>query len=160
VKKQLILLFMIIFIGGLVVILPYFRSQDNKTNKTEQDERQKLMDDISSKPETIDIQDIPHEKRESEQFDKEQMYFENIDALYKYFKFDKVEDIKQRTQSYIHSNINKDILDCKLNTDSIKESNGVITFELKMVEVKYFEVQVTKDNEGNIVDISIISSII
>jgi hypothetical protein len=153
----------IMIVGGMAIILPFLHTSNDKTAKklqSQEESKKKQMQDISSTPDAVKVKEIPQEEKEPEQFDKEQMYFENIESLYKYFTFSQVEDIKQRVQYYIHQNISKDILDCSIKTDTIKENNGKITFELTIKGEKYFEVQVTKDKNNKIIDCTILSSIL
>lgn len=165
-KKNFILLIIILVAGSLAIILPYFlpvHNQNTKVSTTvdqnqDQEQKQKdkdLIQKFTSKPNTSNIpnQELTHIEG------KNKIYFENIEKLNQYFKSDQVEYIKVKVQLYVHQYISNDILECKLLPETIKQTDNIILFQLSLKEVKKFEVQITKDIKGQITDIIISQSI-
>lgn len=163
-KRQIILLICVILVGGMAIVLPsffssYLNRKEVKEIKVQEQIHDSFIKDISSTLETIDEPELLYEQRESEIYDENQMYFENIEKLYDYLKFGEVENIKENIQRYIHLNINKDVLECKLIRDTIELENDILSFNLEIENVNSFKVKATKNNEGNIVDITIVHNI-
>lgn len=163
-KRQIILLICIILIGGMAIILPslfssYLNRKEVKNIKVQDRNHEEFLKSIESTLDMIEEPEILEGDKESELYDENQMYFENIEILYDYLKFNQVEYTKEKMQFYIHENVNKDVLDCKLLRDTIRQKDNVISFNLEVESSKLIEVIITKDNEGNIVDFTIVHSI-
>lgn len=155
--KRFILLFIgIIIIGSLAIAMPYFLAEHKERKEVIQvKENKKELEELSSNIDTIDDAELSTSQIETEIYNESQMYFENIDKLYKVATFNQVEDIKQKIQFYIHNNINKGILDCTLLADSVRHVDNKIVFSLSMDSIKNLTVEVTKDSNNNIIDITI-----
>lgn len=163
-KKNILLLILVLLVGGLAIILPGLISKNKeqkefKKNQIEQAELKKNMEDISTKVETLEEQDIDPEKRNPEAYNKEQMYFENIEEIDQYFSMEQIEYIKQNVQTHIRNYISKDILDCSLNKETLKKEDDKIKFQLNMKDVKYYEVIITTTSQGEITDITIYNNL-
>ncbi|MCT4584057.1 MAG: hypothetical protein N4A54_03945 [Peptostreptococcaceae bacterium] len=122
----------------------------------QKENQQKLMKEIGSDVDTIEKAELSSDELQTELYNKNQMYFENIDSLYQYFLFGQVEDIKQKVEFYVHENIDQSILDCSVVPGSIKENDNIISFSLIMEKVKSFSVEVKKDSDNKIIDITIL----
>ncbi|OCZ51348.1 hypothetical protein [Dehalobacter sp. TeCB1] len=154
-RKNIILIVLIILAGSIALFLPGIVSKEE--NKRNEAKIAQFNNEVGSNNNTIIESEVPNDIRETEVYDKEQMYFQNIEPLYSYFKFAEVETIKQKVQYYIHTYIDKSILDCELVPDSIKQVNNTTTFEFSIKDNKPVDIQVDKEN-GEI-KVSIINSI-
>lgn len=129
--------------------------------KLKMEEHKINMNNISSNLDTID-NSYDNDKPIPEIYNKDQMFFDNIDILYNYFMFGEVEYIKQKIETYVHTHISKDILDCRIKDNTFKHNKNIITFELSMENVKSFVVSITlnnNDTNSGIVDITILHTI-
>lgn len=156
-KGHIILLVSVILIGSLLIFSPMFLKQKKKESKKQsrEDFQSNFVNDISSSMETIIEPEISDEDMEIELYDEGQIYFEGIEELYNYFKFNQVESIKEKVSFYIQQNISKDLLDCKLITNSIDQKENLLLFKLEIKNIKDFEVKIIKHKDGNIADIVI-----
>lgn len=154
-RKNMILITLVILAGTIAIFLPGIISKEE--NKRNEANIAQFNKEVGSNNNTIVESEVPNDTRETEIYDKEQMYFQNIEPLYSYFKFAEVETIKQKVQYYIHAYIDKSILDCELIPGSIKQVNNTNTFEFSIKNNKPVSVQVEKEN-GEI-KVSIINSI-
>ena len=144
-SKFIALLSLMIILGGLAIILPnFFFNHDKVQEKAVKEEVKKVktMSEISSNSKTTVNPEIGFDNQEPEQIDKNQMYFENIEVLYKYYKLAQVEYIKQQLQFYIHNNINKELKECSLNQKSFKLLSKEASFDLNIKGVRSFSVDV------------------
>ena len=161
-RKQLILLIFVLVTGSLAIALPYFLSVHNQETKSAQDkliqeQNQNILNkEFAVKPNAVQK---PEQQKKLVIHGKNKIYFEDIENLNPYFKADQVEEIKQRVQSYVHQYISNDIIDCVLKPETIKQDDNIISFELAMENVKQFEVQVTKDKDNKIIDITMLDSL-
>lgn len=149
-KRQMLMLTVIIIIGIVIVFSPFFLENGGDKNAM----NKKTLRDISSNLETIE--DIEEIEVEFDEFDPQQVYFENIEELYNYFKFNQLEIIKERTTDYIHRYVSKDVLDCLVLTDTIKKENDFIEFQ---IEIKGFS-NITISANINDIDIVKITNVI
>lgn len=159
-KKYILLFIGILLLGGLAIYLPHSLSisQQNNMAKEVKDTNNVIIGKESTN-DSLGQSEIPFDKLESEQFDQSQIYYKNIDVLYKYFTFKQVDQIKQRLHFFLLNNL-KDVKDCSITTGSIKNNNGVFTFEITVPNYKPLVIDVKKDSDNSITDISISQSII
>ena len=159
-KTKIILLVFIFAAGVFAIMLPgmlTLNSQKRELAKAQSQEQKQssYVKELESAPDMIEVPELSQGQMEAESYNKQQMYFEGIEKLYDYLKFNQVEYIKKKVQDYVHLYISENILDCYVISDSIRQENGIIYFSLNMETVKAFDVQVTKDIEDNIADITI-----
>lgn len=158
-KKFIVLFTLLVLLGGLLIFLPLFLSsnmyeQNNKEVAAYQVNQNEIMQNISSNLNTIN--NSINTLKSQTTYDPEQMFFENIDSLYKYFTFNQVEYIKQKIQSYVHTYVSKSILDCSIVIDSIHQDNNNISFLLNIININNFEVDVSKQTNTSYVDITML----
>lgn len=162
-KRYIILFVLIVTIGGLAIFLPGFLSSRSERKEAEAEiQRMKYeserIKEISSTTDDASSSQINEEDKENELYDEHQMYFEGIEALYDYLTFGQVEDIKQRVQVYVHEYIDDNLLDCIVLKDSIQEKNGVFSFNLEIKNVDEFILEIIRDENNIMTDITIIHS--
>lgn len=145
--KKFITIFIIIFCFGISILyLQYHMDSINKRKEVKNlNNQKKQVQKISSS--LTDTSNDENTNTESESYNQEQIYFENVEILYKYLNVSQVENIKDKVQTYIHQNINKSILDCKLNTDTFSYTKNKISFELIIKGVKKLRVEIALDNK-------------
>lgn len=153
---------MIVIVGAGTIYLLSFRSspnaeQSNLVQNNIEPNNQEEVNAISSNETTVS--DAENENRESESFDNTQMYFENIEKLYPYLNYNQVEDIKIRVQTYVHDFVNQNILDCKLNPQSILENKDEISFEINL-DNSLLRVAVKTNENDEILNISIVHDVV
>lgn len=163
-KFKFLLIVFILTAGLLSIIVPGVMisvSQNRELAKVQaQDHKQSIfVTEIGSTPDSTKQLELSADQVESDIYDKEQMYFEGIEKLYTYLKFNQVEYVKEKVQSYVHQYIDINILDCSVIPDSVRQDNGIIYFSLSMDTVKAFVVEVTKNSEDNITDITIVHTL-
>lgn len=163
-NRQIILFKCIILIGGMAIILPSFFSSHLKRKEAEkikilEEKHIAFIDNIGSSLETIEEPELLDEEIEFDIYNESQMYFSGIESLYDYLKFNQVEDVKEKLQFFIHQNISKNVLDCYVKRDTIREENNYLFFNIEIKNDKSFDVEIKKDDEDNIIDFSISFSI-
>lgn len=161
-KRYILLVILIFVLGASVIIVPRVISSNQKSKviadkQSNEISKLKILEQIQSNPDTI--QDSEHVQKEKEFYDPSQMYFENIEVLYDHLKFSQVDDVKQKIQFYIHSNIDNQILDCYLDKDSLKDENDTISFNISFGVSNMISVIINKSNNGETLDISVFDSL-
>lgn len=154
--KKFIVLFIIVILGLVMIFIPKYLSSD-KPHK--QEAKKQLNQDSAQEPKQDKFEEISSTEENTEEptddelepqlgeFEKD-IYFENGDKLYKAFRPEDVERIKQAIQSYIHSNIDVNISDCKITSTSLK--NNIIIITIAIDEKEVLIANVDKDNVANI----------
>lgn len=147
--------------GGLAIFLPgllssHFERKEAKEIEMKEQQHIEKMKEIES---TQDIIEEPERSQgESEVYDENQMFFEGIEALYDYLNFGQVEDIKLKVQNYVHGHIDENILDCKVNDETIRKTENQISFDLEIENVQNTSVVVTGYEDGESVEVTILHS--
>jgi len=160
-KKQFLLILIVLVFGSLAIFLPSFLSSNKQESKLAQEKNvQKQAKDIYmkefiSKPNVIKSSDKTLKQIQG----KNKIYFEGIDKLNPFFKANQMEIIKNKIQFYVHSNISNDLLECTLKPETIKRVGNKVSFELIMKNIKKFEVLVTEDKNNEIIDFTIFHSL-
>lgn len=134
-KKNIVLLVLLFVLGIGAIIFPSILRKKQPIN----DER----------VEKIELTEERHHSTSSTLYDKQQMFFEDIEPLYDYFTFNQVEQIKQKIQKYIQSQ-DSSILDCKLIKNSIANADNTITFKITYDE-SVITVEVSKKDNSVII---------
>lgn len=162
-KKYMLIFFSMFAIGIAIIFLPNAVERQNtklveQKNLKQQKTQNENIQQISSSLETIENPEIDLSDREPELFNKNQIYFENIDMLYEYLKINNIEKIKERIQFYIHQNIDPSIGECKIMPESILHGKNRIIFILEAASKK-IEVEAIFSDQDDIEKI-IIRSIV
>lgn len=161
-KKYLIIFIIILLVGSLAIFLPYFLSNYSQASeaKASEDQKESLskkFKEIESNKNTMDQLEIPNDELEVGQENNNQMVFNNIETIYKYLTFNQADQVKQKLQFYIQNNLNN-LKECSIKTDTLHEENKVLTFSVAVNGYKDINLEVKKDDNGKIIDISIIQS--
>lgn len=148
--------------GLLAIALLYYlssQSEEKKVIKEKQKQEQiqsSLSERFNEKPKKLEtsVQRKPLVIQ-----GKNKMYFKGIEKLEQDFKKEQVDDIKLKVQMYVHQYISNDLIECIFKPESLKHVDNTISFELSLEGVKQFEVNVLKDRDNKIVDITMLYSL-
>lgn len=161
-RKYIIIFIGILILGSLVIYMPHFfsnykQSKDDATLLKQQVSQNNIFRSIESNKNTVEQAEVPLNELESEQYEKSQIYYENIELLYKYLTFNQVAKVKQKLQFYLSNNLSN-IKECKVINNKITNNKLDFTFMVTVKNYKDIMVRATKDDNGGIVDISISQS--
>jgi hypothetical protein len=111
---------------------------------------------IESNSDTIDQDEIPFDEMEPEQYDKNQIFIENVDLIYKYFSFKQGNQIEDKLVSYVRDYL-KDTKKCSVSDVTVNNNDGTYTIKINL-DGSSLKIVVTKDDKGMITDILLYQS--
>lgn len=149
-EKNFLIILVLMFIGAFALInIKNTTRSNNKGNEIKVPIDNEEI--VSSTKELI----LKTDRLEPELHNPEQMYFENVQYLAEYLTFKEIEEVKLVLQSYIQSNIDKNILDCFIDIKSIWKREGVLFFECTLPNDLKISAEV-KRGKGNEVIVEVI----
>lgn len=157
--KHTVILISVLFITTLSFII--FSKDTNKTISDNEKEnvleeykeyQKKVLSDSSTLDTILNFKENTNIISTNE-FDKEQIYFKDIEILYEYYSFDEVNKIKNKVQNFIHNYIDKNILDCSVLTNSMVINESNISFNISLKDNNTITVKILENKF--LLDISI-----
>lgn len=145
-EKNFLIILVLMFIGAFALI----NIKNITRNSNNGSEIKRSIDDeeiVSSTKELI----LKTDRLEPELHNPEQMYFENVQYLAEYLTFKEIEEVKLVLQSYIQSNIDKNILDCFIDIKSIWKREGVLFFECELSNDLKISIEVKRGGGNEVI---------
>lgn len=145
-EKNFLIILVLMFIGAFALInIKNTTRSNNKGNEIKVPIDNEEI--VSSTKELI----LKTDRLEPELHNPGQMYFENVQYLAEYLTFKEIEEVKLALQSYIQSNIDKNILDCFIDIKSIWKREGVLFFECALPNDLKISVEVKRGGDNEVV---------
>jgi hypothetical protein len=162
VKKYTIIFLGILLAGSVAIYLPCFISDYNKvkeaeTVKNRNENMTNRLKTIESNKDTIEQQEISFDELEKGQVDSSQVFFKNVEVIYNYLTFMQADHVKKKLQFYILNTLNN-VKECSIKTDTLQVNNREFSFVVEVNNYKDITVKMLKDDNGNVIDVSILQS--
>ena len=155
-KKYLIII-SLIFAAGLLYIILMFNYIVKPSNSQSHVTTTVNKEDASGiNVNAIEEEELSFDELEPEANKNNQIFFENIDILYKYLKVNQVEYTKEKIQFYIQNIVSPSMLDCTLIADSLIMEGNILEFELRLPDKSIMRVVVKLDGDSKNPDVNIL----